>query len=207
MAQGVPEKPELETRTFRPSSGAALTPTGFVDDTTKQKQFAAGLGAFSKFLQKTGELEQKRRVFNDKILAQTAIQLGQKNPAFLTPEGQLEFNKRLAGKAADEFNLKFSQHAKIHSRNLLGRKDISYEDKALLFNGSLDGLVAANVSRLHFNAAQRTIYGEKVLEHKLKLLNAFQEVNIEFVAQNTIDTQNSGMTQSFLRAAGVGEPD
>ena len=52
MAQGVPEKPELETRTFRPSSGAALTATGFVDDTTKQRQFSAGLSAFSNLLKR-----------------------------------------------------------------------------------------------------------------------------------------------------------
>jgi len=205
VAQGVPEKPELETRTFRPSSGAALTATGFVDDSTKQRQFSTGLAAFSKLLQRGGEFEQKRRVFNDKIIAQTAIQLGDKNPTLLTGEGQNVFNNLLAEHAANKFLLKFNQHANIHSRNLLGRKDLEYVDRAALFKQSLDDLVRANVSGLQFNNSQKTVYGQKVLAHQLKLLDEFQKVNMDFVELDIFDEESSALTDDLRFAGGFAD--
>ena len=204
MAQGVPEKPELETRTFRPSSGAALTATGFIDDTTKQKQFAAGLSAFSNLLKRGGEFEQKRRVFNDKIIAQTAITLGEKDPTFLTTEGQFTYNNMLANKAADDFILKFNKHSDTQSRLLFG-SGLSYTERAEGYKNITDTLITASTTGLQFSDAQKNVYGQKILAHQLNMLNEFQKVNMEFVAQDTYDVKASSLTSSMRIRAGLGD--
>ena len=158
----VPDKPELETRTFRPSAGASLNPTGFQDQSTKTEQLLQGLASFGGALQRSGDFEQKRRVFNDRIVAQTAIELGERNPTFLTNDGQLAFNNLLAEKAANGAMLKVAKHAHVLQNRVFNDNNLAFDQKATVFATGIQTLIQANAESLQFSEAQQNTYGLKM---------------------------------------------
>jgi len=198
----VPDKPELETRTFRPSAGASLNPTGFQDQSTKTDQLLQGLASFGGALQRSGDFEEKRRVFNDRIVAQTAIQLGERNPTFLTNDGQLAFNNLLAEKAADGAMLKVSKHAHVLQNRIFNDNNLAFDQKAGTFATGIQTLIQANAESLQFTEAQQNTYGLKMEEFQNKMLSEFQSANLDNIENQRLDVQSSWLTNSMLVKGG-----